>query len=329
MELRNGNHSDVDKSILIILCDYKPSLLQFKQIIDADYWDEIFYIWDSFSEKAENSIINCLLSFSRKKRLDKIIKQIKSSDFVVWGNLSSNWCHYFLKKNISDNPVSILDDGFATINLMNKINNGDSLLHHHGLINKSEHFCLNPPKKIKLNDLCFFSVFDISKSVNIKIEKNNYDYWKLKIKSQLSIVKKMYFVGQPLVFLKILSKEQYSNILNQIFFYYSQKGYKCYYLPHRSCVLDYLDPNWEIIQYEMPLEYILINKSEDFPQIFATFYSTAVYNLSRLFDQNDISFHYWNINNHELFNKYSNNIFAYLESNPIERQQIYLTSRLN
>ena len=327
IELKNRKYSEVEKSTIIILCDYKQSLIQFKQIVNSDDWDEVVYLWASFSKWSNYSILNLLLVFFRKRRLDKIIDNVYPSDIVVWGNLSSNWCHYYLKNNNSNNPITIVDDGFATINLIDKINKSVSLLYFKGFINKMEHFILKPKRKIKFNELSFFSAFKIKNS-ELVIQLNNYSFWKSKNKKK-SIVKKVYFIGQPLVFQNILSKEQYSNLLNNIFLFYNKQGYKCYYLPHRSCVLDYLDPNWEVIQNELPIEFVMMNSINKIPSVFATFYSTAVYNLSCLFDQNDVSFHYWNIDDHELFMKYSKNVFNYLELNPLERQQIYLTSRLN
>lgn len=327
LELKNGKYSEVEKSTLILLCDYKKSLIQFKQIVNSDDWDEVVYLWASFSKMSHYSILNLMLVFFRKRRLDKIIDKVQTSDFVIWGNLSSNWCHYYLRKNNSNNPVTIVDDGFATINLIDKINKSTSLLYYKGFINKMEHFILKPKSKIKFNELYFFSVFKIKNS-KLEIQLNNYSFWKSKNKTK-SIVKKVYFIGQPLVFQNILSREQYSDLLNNIFLFYNNQGYKCYYLPHRSCILDYLDPNWEVIKNELPIEFVMMNSINEIPSVFATFYSTAVYNLSCLFDQNDASFHYWNIDNHELFMKYSKNVFNYLEMNPSERQQINLTSRLN
>ncbi len=328
IELKNEKYSEVDNSSLILLCDYKKSLIQFKQIVNPNDWDEVIYLWSSFSKMSDYSILNLLLTFFRKKRLDKIINKVQSSDIVVWGNLSSNWCHYYLKKNKSDYPVTVVDDGFATINLIDKINKGKSLLYHKGFLNKMENFILKPKNKIQFNELSFFSVFKIQ-NPEIKIELNNYNFWKSKNENITSIFKKVYFVGQPLVFQNILSKKQYSNLLNNIFSFYTKKGYECYYLPHRSCVLDYLDPNWKVIKNELPLEFMMINNRNEIPCVFATFYSTAVYNLSRLFDKNQVFFHYWNIDNHELFINHSKNVFNYLELNSLERQQIYLTSRLN
>ena len=40
--------------------------------------------------------VSCFL----ERRLDKIIDNVNPSDIVVWGNLSSNWCHYYFKKTI-------------------------------------------------------------------------------------------------------------------------------------------------------------------------------------------------------------------------------------
>ena len=128
-------------------------MIQFKQIVNSDDWDEVIYLWASFSKISNYSILNLLLVFFRKRRLDKIIDKIQLSDIVVWGNLSSNWCHYYLKKKNSNNPVTIVDDGFATINLMDKINKSESLLYYKGFINKMEHFILKPKRKIKFNEL--------------------------------------------------------------------------------------------------------------------------------------------------------------------------------
>jgi hypothetical protein len=137
-------------------------------------------------------------------------------------------------------------------------------------LGKIERLILKLNYRVKWERIHFFTNFDLKTSLK-KIELHQYDYLSKQFKiSKLS--KSVFFVGQPLIFQKMMKKEIYVGLVNSIFNYYNNKNYECYYVPHRSTTLDYSPKNWLTKSFNKPLEYILFEEQIEKPLIFASFY---------------------------------------------------------
>jgi hypothetical protein len=328
LEANLENRFESKEHHLILLSDYHKTIHQLKSIIKKQYWTSIEFIWEPFAANKNNSFMNALSIWGRKRTLDSILRQIKESDKIFWGNINSTW-FFYVHHNLK-NHLHLLDDGFATINHLKpfeikplKVN----LLSSKS--GKIEKLLLQPKFEINWNKITFYTNLNFMKSEKKVIE---HSYLHLsKMVDNLEIRNEVYFIGQPLIFQKMMTKEYYVNRINEISDFYKSQGLTFKYLPHRSTTLDYIPKTWEIIQFDFPLEFILMQ--ENFaPKVFATFYSSALYNLEILGQNLDIQCEYWRVEAHEISNyPYENIAYLYdlLSENPKPNRKLRLKDEKN
>ncbi len=314
---------------LIILSDFHRTISQIEAIIHPNLWTSISYPWKEFVSKKNLPIFNLFYIFNRKLKIDKILLTIENKDFIFWGNINSNWFFYLFYKKKSN--FYILDDGFASIDF---IHNSDVQAIKSSLLSsklgKIERIVLRLNYKINWERIHFFTNFDLQQSSK-NLELHSYDYLSKQFKIG-TLSKIVYFVGQPLVFQKMMSKENYIKLINSIFNYYNSQNYTCYYLPHRSTTLDYIPKNWLTKSFNKPLECILFDEQIEKPIIFASFYSSALYNIA-IMDKNLIfKYDYWQFDESYLINfpiKKILNVYDFVKNLSNKNNRFLNTSNIN
>jgi hypothetical protein len=214
-------------------------------------------------------------------------------DMVFWGNYNSIWLRYFISKK--NNNVTILDDGFATLSIPKHIKNHELFFKKNkSLVGIIENLLVSSKTNIPLNRLHFFTSFkNITPLVDDRSTYTDYPFLKTQSRRDLPNQKTVYFIGQPLILLSIVNKETYLRNINSIFEYYEKKGMKCFYVPHRSAIHNYIPENWNTLNFNLPLEALIFQDAHQLPKIMASFYSSALYYVNK-FDQNrDMNFEYW------------------------------------
>lgn len=308
---------------LIILSDYPKTLNQFKELVDHEMWLNVLMPWKKYGDLTKSNFLNRILNITRRFSLNAIFRSIEDSDTIFWGNYNSIWLRYFLEKK--KNNVTILDDGFAALSISKYIHKNKLLFNKStGFSGLTERLFVTTSRNIELSRLTFFTSFkNISNAMTRQSIVTDYPYLKTlgapKSKDETDDV---YFIGQPLILLSILEKETYINHVNQIFKYYSEKGLKCYYIPHRSTLHDYFPDNWKIINFNFPLEKLLFTSNHVLPKIFASFYSSALYFMNKFSVNDNVSFEFWE--SQEL-HKHPNilEVFKYIKSEKLKNTVIH------
>ena len=312
-----------EKHILVVLSDYPPTIQQLAGILDASHWSTIYMPWKSQSPYTKFKTLNRVFNITRPILLWKILKIISNSDQIFWGNYNSIWLRYFLAQK--KNNVIILDDGFAALSISKYIHKNKLLFNKStGISGLTERLFVTTSSHIELSRLTFFTSFkNISNAMTRQSIVTDYPYLKtLGAPKSKDETDEVYFIGQPLILLSILEKETYINHVNQIFKYYSEKGLKCYYIPHRSTLHDYFPDNWKIINFNFPLEKLLFTSNHVLPKIFASFYSSALYFMNKFGVNDNVSFEFWE--SQEL-HKHPNilEVFKYIKSEKLKNTTIH------
>ncbi|HIF9178868.1 TPA: hypothetical protein ACX6QN_003727 [Photobacterium damselae] len=236
----NGEHRN-DKQIDVLLKDFKGKI--YKKTIKSERKIELI----------TNSILGFIpiILFNYEKHL-------------IIGNYDSLWMKslaYFLK------PFNfyVLDDGLITIRMVQKLEDRIS----GSLFIKKWLFKLCSPTfitkyKIDAKNINILRLKDDDKKVKKKIRKGS-----------------VCFIGSPLVEKNVVSKEYFIKTLNEIFEDFKVRDSIIEYYPHRAekttndidCFLD------GIISSDLSIE-SYYDLSEELPEYFISFYSSALINLN-------------------------------------------------
>ena len=249
--------------LLILYTDNQKQLNQMEKLLSFVNWHSIKYI--PLPQKKIDKIffakkISNFLHDIKKNTIDKVFVSEYRSDHV------NHIVNYFQNKNIY-----LLDDGLAQIDYHKEMLFQPYRVKIRRLVYRILFYKLNPIK------YTFFSVFDIE---NEKVIKNNYSFFKRYIENK-AIEQSIYFIGQPLVELEIMTKDNYKNELAKIINFYGTKEFK--YIVHRREKEENIkklsvELNFQYIEFENLIELEMLN-SKIVPSDFATFYSTAIVTL--------------------------------------------------
>jgi len=251
-------------NILIVLyTDNKQQLSQMKKLLNFVNWHTVEYIRipQNIIDKLffVNNIANSLQTI-QKDKIDKLFVGEYRSDHVN-----------HIVNTLSNKDIYLLDDGLAQLNYHNEMNLQPYRVKIRRVIYQALFYQLE-----RIN-YTFFTIFDIK---NEKIIKNNYNFFKKYIRDK-QVEDSVYFIGQPLVELGIMSEENYKKSLSKIIDFY--KGRKFIYILHRREKVENikefslkLNFKYKLFDNLIELEMIM---SKIVPSDFATFYSTAIVTL--------------------------------------------------
>lgn len=297
---------------LIILSDYPKTLSQFKELVDHEMWVSVLMPWKKYGDLTKSKFLNRLLNITRRLSINAIFKSIEESDTIFWGNYNSIWLRYFISKK--NNTVSILDDGFATLSLVSQIQNNRIVFVKNvttsGFIDR---LLVSRSTSIPIKRLKFFTSFrNISPLINERSTFTEYPFLRKQANQNFRIEEKMYFIGQPLIRLSLMTKVNYIKNINRIFDFYKKQGLKCFYIPHRTSKLDYFPKQWNTINFNFPLENLIFEENESLPRVIASFYSSALYFVNKFGQNQEINFEYWKAMDLE-GNRNIENCYAYIK----------------
>lgn len=315
-EARFHSSNKATKHILIVLSDYHRSLKQFDSILEKTHWDEVYFPWRSFEKKKNNPLFNAFSVLKRKRLFDAIIKSIQDEDAIFWGNLSTTWFYYLLKKNKA--KIHLLDDGFATINTLKELEQGFiNSSFQQSRVGKIEHYLLKPKLQFDPDRIGLFTNYNLNSKV-LNIVKHQYEYLAKSVKIEINH-KQLYFIGQPFIFQKMMDKERYIQTIQTYFNAKTAEGITCFYVPHRSTTMDYIPKEWNTLFFDFPLESIT-TIGKEIPVKFVTFYSSAAYNLAMILKNENCNLEFLELTESQIQNVNFNNIasiYNYLRENPL------------
>ena len=138
-----------------------------------------------------------------------------------------------------------------------------------------------------LNDLNFFTVYNLKPYQNETIIKHNFSHISNLLIKETKNNNCIYVLGQPLVEIVGVPQDEYTKYLTTIFTYYS--GYDIYFIPHRLEIIhedvqEYIakHDNINILIPDDPIEFYLLNNSI-YPLEVVSFITSALFNIRKLF----------------------------------------------
>jgi len=257
-------------NILIVLyTDNKQQLSQIKKLLNFVNWHTVEYI------RIPQNIIDKLFFVNN---IDSSLQTIQKDkiDKLFVGEYRSDHVNHIVNM-LSNKDIYLLDDGLAQLNYHNEMNSQPYRVKVRRVIYQALFY------KLERINYTFFTIFDIK---NEKIIKNNYNFFKKYIRDK-QVEDSVYFIGQPLVELGIMSEENYKKSLSKIIDFY--KGRKFIYILHRREKVE----NIKELSLKLNFEYKLFDNlielemimSKIVPSDFATFYSTAIVTLPRFISE--------------------------------------------
>ena len=278
---------ELDKVKLIVLNTSNPSLRQLKSIIDKNIWNDIILEIRLAGDHKINIIrgINKLLRvFSNKFIVMKYLYEIKKEDYIFIGNLNDDIYAFLLEKAKCSHKV-VLDDGFATLSyIKNNLKLGTVSYNPIKAVQLVQKI-LMPPKKIKLESLVFFSMYNKIDFQSARCNYNDFKYVREAFgmscyeKDQLVL-----FIGQPLVAVNAISEKFYTKIVNSIQLYYENQGFEFEYCAHRGEDISILPVKWNIKIYNYPIEVELL-KRRILPDTVISISSSALISIKIIFEE--------------------------------------------
>jgi hypothetical protein len=161
------------------------------------------------------------------------------------------------------------------------------------------------------NSFTLFSIFII---YHKKVTLKNNELKHLKSRNSVNnkkILNEVVFIGQPLVELKIIQQQKFTEYIEKVKNYYEKQGLKFNYILHPGEKKFLKKENWNLISLDEPIETFYL-KNESIPKIFSSFYSTANINLGIIF--NDIiEQHFWKLFNKKILKRYKIDFYKELE----------------
>jgi hypothetical protein len=291
-------HFRCQHSVLLIIHNFQNNNAQ-----------QIYKVIESFSlnEKFEEIIE---IKNSRKSKFFQalsLVKQLKKEHYnrVFLGSYGG--VGKLLLANLSYKESYLIDDGIATIvahkNITTHLN--QTKIGFKEL--RSILFGLKVTIKTPIN---FFTIFNLEQVHNEIIIKHSFQYVKKSLPNPTQRDDTIYFLGQNLTEVNIVTKEKYLYYLKQILLKYHDK--KIIYIPHRAEILHHeitqlASENFIIKQSTMPIELFFLLQGI-YPKHIISFFSSALYTLNVLFSKSMVeAFH---IESQDLENRVQNVILC-------------------
>ncbi|MCJ8161551.1 hypothetical protein [Acinetobacter zhairhuonensis] len=194
-------------------------------------------------------------------------------EIIYFGSACSSFIK-FINLFLWGKEYIYLDDGLATLRIQKKI------------------------EQRKINELNFFTFFNISGIGKQKIYKNEFNA--IKNYLEKSRTHSSYFIGQPVEKMIGFSKEDYIKCVNMVAKQYSKES-PLIYIPHRVEDIENIKgiSNIKILKIEMPVELFFILSSNELPSKIYSCYSTALITLKNMIPNVECYSFYSKVNNLE------------------------------
>jgi hypothetical protein len=257
-------HFKTTNNILIVLhTGNERQLAQMKKMVNFYDWDSVQFLL--LPLKTVDKIVYAKKIYSSFKSINR-----SNIDNIFVGEYRSDHVNHIVN-SLKSRDVYLLDDGLAQLNYHKEIENSSFKVNMRRVLYRVLFY------KLKPINYTFFTMFTIE---NEKTIKNNYTFFKKYIEKK-EVENGVYFIGQPLVELGVMSQENHKIELSKIINFYKGKHFT--YILHRREALENikklsLELGFKYKEFDNLIELEMIN-AQIVPSNFATFYSTAIVTL--------------------------------------------------
>ena len=224
-----------------------------------------------------------------------LVKKLKKYECQYLFSAEYGTINLLIIANTKHKEHYLVDDGITTIHLYNVLNpdiNKDLSIERKLKILRYMFFGLNVRIK-KLTNM--FTIYDLKPYLNQKIIENKYENLQKKYLNNLEKDQQLYLLGQHLVQRKMLDETTYIKYIKKVIEHYNTT---IIYIPHRietiSDEFNKLFNDKFILQPSTaPVEILFLSKNK-YPQQIVSFYTSALFNLNKIFPETKIDSVYIN-----------------------------------
>lgn len=279
MQILNGieaiKHFGLNKTILVLLLSqrktsHKKNNEQIEEIAKLHNWKKIIRL-----EQKPNE--NRMLA---RVRLIQELKKVEYQ-FVFIGNYTKTT--KIIIANIKKKHLYLVDDGTVTILIYNEIILKNKM---NDFSFKNIMYFLYGLKTRVTDKLNLFTYFDLERSKNINIVKNNLNYFKGNLSNKSKNDNNIIFLGQNLAETHTITIDDYKAYINSILSLYDEE---VIYIPHRyeeisKTVLKLESEQLKILQINLPVELYLIYNNIT-PKRIISFCTSAFFTLDKIYPE--------------------------------------------
>lgn len=205
-------HFKVEDNVLLFLIADDESSHQMKELLVYYQWDKILYI-----DYPKSNIDKLIFPIKLHLLINKLLSsQIEN---IFFGEYRSIYIQHMVNY-FNCSKCYLVDDGLATLNIDK---NGNEKVKSNAILFLYKLFFY----KLEKIDFTCFSIFNLKQK---NVVRNNYSFIK-KLNYQKEVKPVVYFIGQPIVELEMMSNYQYKLELEKIIKFYVPK--KFVYILHR------------------------------------------------------------------------------------------------
>lgn len=267
-------HFHTVRSTLLLIHDSNSvNSDQMKSLSTLSSFNEIIHLDNTSSSK-----------ISKLSHQYRLIKKLQAShyDYVFTGDYGT--INQIIIANLQLNTLYLLDDGTMTL-----VTHKTKLNPNH-LIKWDKKFKLFRYKlfglKTKhLHTVHLFTGFALQPHGTEKIVANSYNFLKTTYLKTAQPDDSVYLLGQPMTQAKLMSDDTYVDYLKRIIRHYNKT---IIYVPHRTEIISenlkaLVNEHFILQQNEGPIEIVFLTK-RIYPMHVIGFYSTALFNLKKIFE---------------------------------------------
>lgn len=265
---------NLSHSVLVIIHNTNTAnSSQMESLITLSLFEEIIHVENNRSSK--------ISKFSHQYSL---IKKLQKNDYdhVFTGDYGT--INQIILANLHLNTLYLLDDGTMTlVTHKTKLNPNHSIKWDKKI--KLLRYKLFGLKTKHQHTVHLFTGFTLQPHGSEKIVTNNYNFLKTTYLQTAQKDDSLYLLGQPMTEAKYMSDETYIDYLKRIIRHYNKP---IIYIPHRTEIISenlkaLANENFILQKNEGPIEIVFLSK-RIYPMHVVSFFSTALFNLKKIFD---------------------------------------------
>jgi hypothetical protein len=328
------NYFNTKNNVLYILLTLSFTKAHYDKIIhyDKEYWKNIKYI--NFFQKFVNydfslsrpnnfkekmiELYQTIDQLIKRQKLDFLAKSWSNIDCLVLGTYRSDYNLHFrhFANRIKCNHVYVLDVGTNTLDYLNE-KRGEINYNHVSsktIKNRIRNYFVDWDS-YGIHDVTYFTCYSSLLNKENKAIKNNYNFLNAQLNNNIK-TNKVIFLGESLVQDNFMDLKRYIEYLIKIKNYFDNCMIYVAHPREDNYCLDIIKRkiNMQIIRYDVPVE-LALAKSSETPAHVASFFSSALINLSVIYE--DIFFKSFFIKDCDLLKnkKMVFQIYSYIEKN--------------
>lgn len=274
-----------ENCILILFeSDEERTCTQMKNSIVVEEWHSI-QIFNYHRNK--NKVVRI---FKQKAQVKNIISYVQTAGYIFIGEYRNLIMRYFVS-GLPHKEAVLLDDGNITVEVakyysghIDHIMSGISPMRRFKRYVRARMLGLDVDET-KIDNLGFFTVYNVEIPENNKVYRNTYTCLKSK-SGKKPLTSTVFFLGSSVVELGIVDKSRYFDYMHKIIEYYSNQ--EVIYIPHRrenESKLNQLrkEFSFSLKRPELGIESELV-LGDTLPMTIAAFQSSALTNIYVIFD---------------------------------------------